>query len=248
MRLDQLLIQKGFARSRSQAKELIKKSLVKVDGVLANKASQECSSDQKLEILESDLTRFVSRAGLKMQNAISKLKLDITGKTVLDIGLSTGGFSDCLLQSGAKKIVGIDVGHSQLANELKTDPRLISFDGINAKALSSHDEVLRELDDLDLIVMDVSFISITKIIPELDFLFREKKIELLSLVKPQFELEKKNLNKQGIVKNTEDYEIVKKNVLNCFAKNSLELIDYFSSGIEGGDGNEEFFVYAKKSN
>lgn len=249
MRLDQFLVLKNLVRSRSQAKELVEKGLVLICGQVAKKASLDVDENLDLEnivIKEDKILKYVSRAGVKLENALNHLGLIPTGFRVLDVGLSTGGFSDCLLQLSAKHIIGIDVGSNQLADRLKANRNLISYDNINAKKLSDYTELADKLSDLDLIVMDVSFISIKLILPEL-VKFMSKDTLLLSLVKPQFELDKKKLNKQGIVKDESSYETVEQEIKDSCASNNLEVMDYFSSGMEGRDGNKEYFVYAKKN-
>lgn len=245
MRLDQKLVELGIARSRSQAKEMIEAGNVSLNGELQLKASIKVSEGDSLKVKESELTKFVSRAGLKLEAALDRVKLNPSSLKVLDIGLSTGGFSDCLLQKGAQSVVGIDVGHDQLADKLKEDDRLVSFEGINAKELSKHSDVLEKIKDVDLIVMDVSFISILKIIPEFSNCGFLKTPAILSLVKPQFELSKKDLNKQGLVKEESKYLDIKENIIFELKNLKYEVEDYFPSPIKGGDGNKEFFVYAK---
>lgn len=247
MRLDQFLVQEGLAKSRSQARELIEAGLVSVNGSQATKVSQKCEPATQVEVKETDITKYVSRAGMKLQNALEHLDLSVEKYICLDVGISTGGFTDCLLKRGADKVVGIDVGHSQLSEKLSTNDNVVSFDGVNAKDLLEREDILKEISKLNLIVMDVSFISITKIIPSLKEICKMRPAKLLSLVKPQFELEKKNLNKQGIVKDSNDYEVVENKIHHCLSENGFKVLNYFSSNLKGGDGNEEFFVYAEIS-
>jgi 23S rRNA (cytidine1920-2'-O)/16S rRNA (cytidine1409-2'-O)-methyltransferase len=245
MRLDQKLVELGLARSRSQAKEMIEAGYVSLNGELQLKASSKVSDTDSLKVKESELTKYVSRAGLKLEAALERVGLSVNTLKVLDVGLSTGGFSDCLLQKGVSTIVGVDVGHNQLADSLKNDERLLSYEGVNAKELSQNPEILEKIKDIDLIVMDVSFISILKIIPEFAKCGFSKRPALLSLVKPQFELSKKDLNKQGLVKEESKYLEIKENIIFELKNWKYEVEDYFPSPIKGGDGNKEFFVYAK---
>ncbi|MFK8138177.1 MAG: TlyA family RNA methyltransferase [Bdellovibrionales bacterium] len=243
MRLDQLLVDRKLARSRGQAKELIFNGLVSVNGEVVHKASTKVALDSLIQLKENGLTDYVSRAGIKLKNASDRLGVSFEGKTVLDIGQSTGGFTDFVLQSGAVSVVGIDVGQGQLVDSLVADPRVSFHEKVNAKDPLDLNEALKD-GKFDIVVMDVSFISILKVIPNLkNFLLAGS--HLLSLVKPQFELSKKDLNKQGIVKDQDQYLDVKNNVCDTVASLNYVVIDYVSSGIKGGDGNEEFFIYAR---
>lgn len=245
MRLDQALMERGQARSRSQAKELIENSFVRVNQKIVTKASYKVEEQDQIIVTDNIIQNYVSRAGLKLEGAINDLALKVSGKKCLDIGSSTGGFSDCLLKAGVASVIGVDVGHDQLAPELVNEKRLENHEGVNAREIANYKETIPGLDLVDLVVMDVSFISITKIIPGLSKLYSNKNsLELLSLVKPQFELDKKSLSKQGIVKDEDSYVRVEQNIRNSLEENGFLVKKFFESQIVGGDGNKEFFVYA----
>jgi 23S rRNA (cytidine1920-2'-O)/16S rRNA (cytidine1409-2'-O)-methyltransferase len=192
--------------------------------------------------LENPLSRYVSRGGLKLEGALQHTKLDVRGKTVLDVGLSTGGFTDCLLQAGAVKIVGIDVGQGQTDSKIKDDSRVTIFESLNARDLTA--EKLGGTKNFDLIVIDVSFISLELILPSaLRVLGPEGRI--LSLVKPQFEAGRSALGKSGIVKDPKAFEEVRKKIYKICEDLQLDVEDYFESSITGSDGNQEYFLLAR---
>ncbi|MEK2643834.1 TlyA family RNA methyltransferase [Bdellovibrio sp. BCCA] len=250
-RLDVYLVEKGLAQSRTHAQELIDAGQVfQFDGSQKKplkKSSLSVTEDMQILVEEGPANRFVSRGGLKLEGALEHLKLSVKDLKVLDVGISTGGFTDCLLQNGAAQVLGVDVGHGQVNPELLKNPRLQVIEGINARNLSQEAEVLKATpqEKFDLAVMDVSFISISLIIPQLVH-FLKTEGHLLSLVKPQFEVGVDGLSKGGIVKDASLYKDVETRVKEVCAKHGLKVIDYFSSPIQGKDGNNEFFVFAKK--
>lgn len=241
--------------SRTQAQELIEKGLVflirKNEKIKILKSSFEIDDNTSNEVIiqENEFQKFVSRAGLKLDCALNFLKLDVSKMSVLDIGQSTGGFTDCLIQREAKKVVGIDVGHDQIHPDLKQNPKVICIEGLNAKDLKNNDQFLKSIPTelFDLVVMDVSFISITKIIPFLpDFV--KKSGHYLFLVKPQFECGAALLDKNGIVKDTSVYVEIEKEIRSLVSRHFGKVEFYFESQLKGKDGNQEFFVYGKKNN
>jgi 23S rRNA (cytidine1920-2'-O)/16S rRNA (cytidine1409-2'-O)-methyltransferase len=252
MRIDVLLVELNLATSRARAQDLIAKGRV----FLVNGTSRKplTKASLKLEkskwpqvVVEADpeADRFVSRGGTKMQGALDRTRLKVEGFRVLDIGISTGGFTDCLLQAGASRVVGVDVGHSQLAPKLAADPRVKHFEGVNARDLTQ--TPLIESNDgqrFDLIVADVSFISLTLVLPGAIQYLKES-ASVLALVKPQFEVGREGLGKNGIVKDASLYRDVESKIRLAFQTAGLIVEDYFESSIEGTDGNREFFVYAK---
>jgi 23S rRNA (cytidine1920-2'-O)/16S rRNA (cytidine1409-2'-O)-methyltransferase len=251
LRLDVYLVKKGLAQSRTHAQELIDAGQVflleaKQKRIL-KKSSLPVTPDAAVVVEDGPANRFVSRGGLKREGALAHTKTTVQGLRVLDVGISTGGFTDCLLQQGAEFVLGVDVGHGQVHPALLNNPRLQVIEGINARSLSQDPAVLAAVPQgqFDLIVMDVSFISITLIIPEL-VTFLKKEGRLLSLVKPQFEVGVDGLSKGGIVKDTALYSDVEKRVKDICSSQGLRVIDYFSSPIQGKDGNNEFFVFAEK--
>lgn len=253
VRLDVWLAEKGLAQSRTHAQELIQAgqvSLVERESSKPLKKASLLVDDSflsKIVISEGDANRYVSRGGLKLEGALDHLNLSVAGFNVLDVGISTGGFSDCLLQKGAKYVLGVDVGHGQVNPSLLKNPHLKVIEGINARALSEEPQVISSTptEKFDLIVMDVSFISILLIIPQL-LGFLKTGGCLLSLVKPQFEVGVDGLSKGGIVKDTSLYKDVESRVKELCSKQGLKVMDYFSSPIQGKDGNNEFFVFGKK--
>lgn len=250
-RLDVLLVELNLARSRSHAQALIEAKQV-IDSESKRtytKASQTLSESQiqNLQVVPGSATKFVSRGGLKLEAALSECGIEVQGKVCLDVGSSTGGFSDCLLQKKAKLVVGVDVGHKQIAESLLANPNFINIEGINARDLSSHPEfgLAFPKGGFDLIVMDVSFISIGLILPQLLKLLSSEG-QVLSLVKPQFEVGPEHLAKGGLVKDPLLFVQLEDKVKSQALRFGYKVIKYFSSAIEGKDGNREFFILLSK--
>lgn len=251
MRLDLYLVQKKLAFSRSHAQELIRANQVfqiKNDKkIILKKSSQSVDEDQDQIFIEAGpANRFVSRGGLKLEGALNHCQLSVKGWNILDVGISTGGFSDCLLQAEAGSILGVDVGHGQLHPRLKSETSLQHIEGLNAREIDQDPRVKAAMpkEGFDLIVMDVSFISITLIIPQLVSLLRPDGF-LLSLVKPQFEVGPEGLGKGGLVKDPRLYSVIGDKVKNLCERSGISVKDYFNSSIEGKDGNREFFIFAQ---
>lgn len=247
MRVDQFIAKK-FNLSRAKAQELIKSGAVQKkskDNSLQTLKLPSASVEEGAEysIVDNQLIKYVSRSGLKLEGALKTTQFDVKGFKALDIGLSTGGFSECLLNLGAQTVVGVDVGHDQLHPKLKD--KMEFYDGVNAKALSSYEFMHTHLNSFDIVVIDVSFISLEFILPQAYQFLKDDGI-LLSLVKPQFELGAKALNKKGIVKDSTLYKELEEKIKQLCMGLQFKVLDYFKSPIEGGDGNQEFFVYAKK--
>ena len=258
MRADLYLVQNGHAASRTLAQKLIADGAVTLDGRLLKKASEEIpGGEHTVSVASTDDTRFVGRGGLKLEGALRSFDLDPTGLTVADIGASTGGFTDCLLQNGAALVFAVDAGHGQLHPKLQGDPRVRSAEGMNARGLTSAD--LLRVDALwrdahpdashtdfggqvDGIVMDVSFISQTLLHPALASILKDGGW-MVALIKPQFELTKSALNKQGIVKQERDRKAAVERVVGSAAACGFEAVSVIPSPIEGGDGNREFLGY-----
>lgn len=243
-RADKLLVQLGHATSRTLAQKLIESGHVRVReaGVWRTvlKSSEKLADDAELQADAHEEQRYVSRAGLKLDAALERVGLDLTGMRSLDIGQSTGGFSDCLLQRNCAEVVGIEVGHGQLVDSLRQDERITCIEGLNARELSpEHVEGV-----FDLAVMDVSFISQTLILPRVPSLLRPGGF-LLSLVKPQFEVGPEGIGKGGLVKNVDLYRGVEEKITTLLKELGFECSDYFESTIQGGDGNREYFVFAQ---
>lgn len=259
-RLDKLLVDHGIAASRTQAQKLISAGVVsaKLHGMwtLVDKPSAKLSSAVELRAEPIEELKYVSRAGLKLEKALHHLyrqghmstasETTWQGQTVLDVGQSTGGFTDCALRHGASKVVGIDVGHDQLSNALREDPRVVCLEGINARNLHA-DLISQHIAGrlFDIVVMDVSFISQTLILPSVIPLLAAEG-HLLSLVKPQFEVGKDGVSKGGLVKDTAVFPKVQDRICEALVELGLRVIDHFPSDVVGADGNQEFFVYAVK--
>lgn len=251
-RLDLLLVEKGLARSRAHAQDLIEKKMVVVDlietGKKPLKSSQEFLESVEIKILPGQELDVVSRAGLKLSKAIEYLKISLKDKTVLDVGQSTGGFTQVALENGAKQVVGIDSGHSQLSNFLRTDPRVLSFEKINARSLSQYVDFISVVPSggFEIILIDVSFISQSLILPEVSrYLCNQGTI--LSLVKPQFELGRNSLQNKTSKDWALSANLAKDKLLPVWLELDLELKEFFPSSILGRDGNQEYFAYLQKS-
>lgn len=242
-RIDKLLVEMGFADSRTKAQALVMSGVVLVNEKRIEKPSQELLPTDKIRIKgKSDEIKYVGRGGLKLEKALQEFHIQPREYVCLDIGASTGGFTDCLLQNGAKRVVTVDVGTNQLVWKLRIDERVEVRENVNARHLKPEDFS----EKFGLIVMDVSFISVTKIIPSLKDLLTESG-QIIILIKPQFEVGKGEVGKGGIVRDTEKHlEVIKK--VNDFAQEiglvGLGLID---SPIAGADGNKEFLaLYGQK--
>lgn len=242
-RVDQLLVESGLAASRTAAQKMIAAGRVSSPAGPIKKPSLDLPADTPLTVAHDEADRFVSRGGLKLAGALAATGLSPQGKTCLDVGQSTGGFSDCLLQHGAKHVVGIDVGHGQLHRRLFGNPQLTALEGINCRALNPGD--LGEhlpAGGFSLIVGDVSFISMTLILPQLPALLADDG-DLLLLIKPQFEVGPENIGKGGIVRDPALYRDVEQKLRHCAENLHLQVRAWLDSPITGGDGNREFFIW-----
>jgi 23S rRNA (cytidine1920-2'-O)/16S rRNA (cytidine1409-2'-O)-methyltransferase len=252
MRADVLLVERGLAASRTAAQRLIAGGHVFARmgnaRVSLAKPSLNLDDDVELEIAANELERFVSRGGLKLEGALKHAGLTVADLVCLDVGQSTGGFTDCLLQRGARHVVGVDVGHDQLHPTLRRHSRVTAIEGINARELSVQVFAAHRtsFSAFDVIVADVSFISLAKVLPQWPRLLNESG-RVLSLVKPQFEVGAENLGKGGIVRDQSLYSEVERSIRATCVTAGLQVLDFFASVIEGGDGNREFFVYAKRA-
>jgi len=236
-RLDQQLLAKGLVNSREEAKKLILAGEVSVNGHMNDKASSKVSDDDELKIKERP--KYVSRGGLKLESGINHFDIPIKGKIGLDLGSSTGGFTDCLLQFGAQKVYAFDVGTNQLAWKLRSDERVISRENFNCRNINESDIN----DPIDIIVIDVSFISLEKIlVPACNIL--EGSTDIICLIKPQFELKREQIGKGGIVKDPALHAEAKIKI-ETFAVEKLKLrhIGTIDSPIKGAAGNSEFLAY-----
>ncbi len=244
LRVDTVLVAHGLAESRSAAQRLIDAGRVLLAGVPVKRASTLAPDPGELTVVPDPADRYVSRGGLKLAGALERTGLDVRGLRCLDVGQSTGGFTDCLLQTGAASVLGVDVGHDQLHRKLREDARNTTLEGVNARHLSPSDVNEQRF---DLIVCDASFISVTLLLPCWPALLVSGG-RILSLVKPQFELQPADIGKGGLVKNPARYADVEARIRAACAEAGLEVLDWFESPITGGDGNREFFVFARLGN
>jgi 23S rRNA (cytidine1920-2'-O)/16S rRNA (cytidine1409-2'-O)-methyltransferase len=241
LRADQLLVERGLAPSRTVAQRLIEAGRVSWTEGTITKASLILPLTAELAVTSDETDRFVGRGGIKLAGALAHTKLEVRGKACLDVGQSTGGFTDCLLQAGATSVVGVDVGHDQLHAKLQNDPRVTCLEGINARELQKSAVVARHY---DLIVADLSFISLTLVLPQLPALL-EPDGDMLLLVKPQFEVGPDHVGKGGIVRDATLYPQIEAKLRQAAAAAGLRVLDYFDSPIAGADGNREFFIWTK---
>ena len=235
MRLDAALTARGLCSSRNRAQTLIADGHVTVNGIICLKASQAVADTDDLRVTEE--LPFVGRGGYKLRYALSEFQIDLRGLRCLDIGASTGGFTDCMLQNGAASVLAVDVGHDQFAAELRDDPRVTLMEGTDIRSLSPETEGL----PADFAACDVSFISLTQIFPVLPALLK-KGGKAAVLVKPQFEAGRQALNKNGIVKDEKVRQRVVKNVQDAAALHGLVPLGCCESPIKGGSGNTEYLL------
>lgn len=239
MRLDKAIFERGLAQSRSRAEQLLRAGSVQVNGVVETKPSRQVEESDVL--LVQDTIGYVGRGGLKLEYALNEFEIDCRGKTALDIGASTGGFTQCLLRRGAEKVTAVDVGHGQMAPELAADERVCLLENTNARILTPAMLGGRA----ELAVMDVSFISQTVLYPAV-FSCVEEEAPVITLVKPQFEAGGRYLNKKGVVKDSSVYGTVLAAVDRCAREFGRGIAKVCTSPILGGDGNTEFLVWLKK--
>lgn len=249
MRADLLLVERGLAASRAQAQRLIAAGVEWVQGPVRKRVAKngdELPEDVELHLLDDAEIKYVSRGGLKLEGALAAAGLDegsgIRGWRCLDVGQSTGGFTDCLLQAGAAQVTGVDVGHGQLHEKLRGDARVSCIEHCNARELTA----AVAGDGYDLIVGDLSFISLTLVLPALAPLLKAGG-QLLMLVKPQFELQPGQIGKGGIVKDAALYKQVEAKLREAASAANLLVRGRFDSPIVGGDGNREFFLHAVRT-
>src|SRR5437016_11854129 len=238
-RLDRVLVAKGLFASRDQAQRAVMAGEVKVGTRIAAKPSQLLEPDVVIAVKPT--RKFVGRGALKLESALNHFKIDIHGRVALDIGASTGGFTDCLLQRGAAKVYAVDVGRGQLDWNLRTDPRVIVLEKLNARFLSR--EHIPDL--VDLCVIDVSFISLTLILPNAFDLITPSGM-ILALIKPQFELERANVGRGGIVFDPELHQKAQDNIVTFVTGLGHVMTGIVPSAIKGADGNQEFFACLRK--
>ena len=240
MRLDIYLHENGFANSRTDAKQKITEGLVSLNGTVVMKPSFDVVGEVDLSIAEGT-NKYASRGGIKLETAISKFKFDIEGKLAIDVGASTGGFTDCLLKNGAKSVISLDSGSGQLVNELRSDSRVVVMENYNARYINPNDLPFVP----ELAVMDVSFISATYIIPSLYECLKDGS-DFICLIKPQFEAGKGKVGKGGIVKDEAVRRAAIEKVRECAIAVGFDCLGVVKSAITGGDGNVEYLAHFKK--
>ena len=241
IRLDVLLVERGFQESRQKAQAVIMAGSVFVAGQRVDKPGTAVSEDAQIEVRGGGL-RYVSRGGLKLEKAMQTWPITLTGKICADIGASTGGFTDCMLQNGAEKVYAVDVGYGQLDWKLRNDPRVVCLERTNARYLS-HEEVP---DALDFASIDVSFISLKLIFPALYQLLREGG-EIACLIKPQFEAGREKVGKKGVVRDPAVHLEVLEHFLEHAKENNFTVLGITYSPIRGPEGNIEYLGYLRKS-
>jgi len=242
-RVDKLLVQRGLADSRTKAQAMVMAGVVLVNEQRINKPSDSVGPGAEIRIKGADdpASRYVGRGGVKLEAALREFEINVEGLSCLDVGASTGGFTDCLLQNGARKVVSIDVGHNQIDWRLRNDPRVEVREGVNARYLTRADFE----SDFELAVMDVSFISATKILPAIVPLMANAG-RLITLIKPQFEVGRGEVGKGGIVRDPQQHARVVEEVNGVAKSLGLQLRGVIESPIHGADGNVEFLALYEK--
>jgi 23S rRNA (cytidine1920-2'-O)/16S rRNA (cytidine1409-2'-O)-methyltransferase len=240
IRIDNLLVERGIAESRQRAQAMILAGLVLVGDRVIDKAGTSVNQDVDIRI-KGDANPFVSRGGLKLLGALESFSLSVRDLVALDVGASTGGFTDCLLQAGAKKVYAIDVGYGQLAWKIRNDPRVVNIERTNIRFFdgSGMDN------DIDIAVIDVSFISLRLVMPPVIKIIKDNGL-ILSLVKPQFEAGRKEVGKQGVIKDPLVHERVLEEIETFCRESGLAVMGKCDSPLRGPAGNREFFLYLKK--
>lgn len=239
-RLDVLLVEKGFFPSREQARAAIMAGKIYVEGQKLDKAGEKVRCSANIEFRGEQMP-YVSRGGLKLEKAIKSYNIDLKDKVCMDIGASTGGFTDCMLQNGARKVFSIDVGYGQFAWKLRIDPRVVCMERTNVRYVTK--EQIGETADFASI--DVSFISLSKVILPVVELLSDKG-QVVALIKPQFEAGKEKVGKKGVVREASTHREVIENVVNFIKQNSMKIIGLHFSPIKGPEGNIEYLIYFSK--
>ena len=239
-RLDKLLLDRGLASSRERARGFIMAGQVVVNDHVADKAGQLVALDADIR-LKGDILPYVSRGGLKLQKALDEFGIDVTGMVVLDVGASTGGFTDCLLQRGAAKIFAVDVGYGQLAWKLRQDPRVVNMEKTNIRYLTAD----KLAESPDLAVVDASFISLDKVLPATIGLL-DARGQIVALIKPQFEVGRGEVGKGGVVRDPAKHRDVILGIQALSESLELEVLGITESPILGPKGNREFLIHLRK--
>lgn len=239
-RLDILLVEKGICESREKAKTNIMAGLIFVDGQRVDKAGEKVKVDSDI-VFKGEKLKYVSRGGLKLEKAMNTFGIDLTDKVCMDIGASTGGFTDCMLQNNAAKVFAVDVGYGQFAWKLRTDERVVCMEKTNIRYVTPEDIGIA----LDFASIDVSFISLRTIMPAVKALLGDKG-EVVALIKPQFEAGRDKVGKKGVVRDKEVHLEVINTIINFLMENELNVLGLSYSPIKGPEGNREYLVYFTK--
>lgn len=240
-RLDVLLVEQGLADSREKAKAIIMSGIVYVDNNKEDKAGTTFEETAQVEVRGNTL-RYVSRGGLKLEKAMNNFGVTLDGKVCMDVGASTGGFTDCMLQNGAVKVYSVDVGHGQLAWKLRNDERVVCMEKTNIRYVTPDDIA----DALDFASVDVSFISLTKVLVPARALLKDAG-QMVCLIKPQFEAGREKVGKKGVVRDKKVHEEVIEKVIGFALENGFSIHNLEYSPIKGPEGNIEYLVYIEKS-
>lgn len=240
-RLDVLVYEKGFTESREKAKAVIMAGQVYVDNQKADKCGTAYDENANIEV-RGNVQKYVSRGGLKLEKAIQNFDFDLSGKTTMDIGASTGGFTDCMLQNGAKKVYSIDVGYGQLAWKLRNDERVVNLERTNMRKVTKE----QVPDKIDFFSVDVSFISLKLILPVARQLMSEN-AQAVCLIKPQFEAGREKVGKKGVVRDPAVHIEVVQNIVNFCIENGFDVLNLDFSPIKGPEGNIEYLIHIMKS-
>ena len=240
-RLDILVTERGLVESREKAKTLIMAGQVYVDGQKADKPGDTFSEDAAVEVRGKGLP-YVSRGGLKLEKAMREFGLQLQGRTCMDIGASTGGFTDCMLQNGAQRVYSVDVGYGQLAWSLRTDPRVVNLERTNARYLTQE----QVPEEIGFFSVDVSFISLTLILPAVRPLLAEHG-QAVCLIKPQFEAGREKVGKKGVVRDKAVHEEVIEKIRSFALENGFSVLGLTFSPVKGPEGNIEYLIYLERS-
>ena len=240
-RLDILLVEKNLAPSREKAKSLIMEGLVYVEDQKEDKAGMTFDEDVRIEV-RGETLRYVSRGGLKLEKAIDSFGVSCEGKICMDIGASTGGFTDCMLQNGAAKVFAVDVGYGQFAWKLRQDERVVCMEKTNIRYVTPEDIG----EHLDFASVDVSFISLSKVLPAAKELLKDGG-EMVCLIKPQFEAGKEKVGKKGVVREKSVHIEVIQNVIAYATSNGFQVLGLSFSPVKGPEGNIEYLVHLRKT-
>lgn len=241
IRLDVLVVKRQLAMSREKAREYILTGKIHVNGRVEKKCGLKINEDSHVEMV-GEIIPYVSRGGLKLEKAIKDFNINLKDKVCLDIGASTGGFTECMLLNGAKKVFAIDVGRNQLAEKLRNNPKVVSMEETNIRDVNLED--IKELSDFASI--DVSFISLDKVIPHVLPLLKESG-EVMALIKPQFEAGRGKVSKKGVIKSAKLHEEIILNIISLLKENNINIIGLNYSGIKGPNGNIEYLINFTKN-